>query len=280
MGGAGTGGFFSFWQGAPLNPYQHLAIHLAASSGSAPTIYSYDYHRFSRELFFSDAREVLSEQELFLNPNRDTYSGFSNIFRYQHLVDRGGIWFDLDYLILGTFPKKKLLFGWESDSYINGAILGGERGHYLFESLLRSAKSVDPGRFQWGDLGPKLLTKLIISSGLDSFALAQEVLYPFGPTEIWMLFDPASWNEVEARSKGALGVHLWNEVIRLTSPEVYFQKPPDGSFLGDLVDQSDRRLFQDLPKMHPEWPRRVLKRKMESVNHLLPRLRRWLKHGK
>src|SRR5229473_6890984 len=50
-----------------------------------------------------DANEIIPSARLFTYREHDTYSGFSNYFRYRLLLEKGGWWVDTDLVCLKPF---------------------------------------------------------------------------------------------------------------------------------------------------------------------------------
>lgn len=265
---------FSFWHGSRLQDLQLLSTHLASSTGLPVSLYSYEIHDNVPERLRKNANEIISEESLFKNPGRKSFSGFSNIFRYQRILSKGGIWFDLDFFFTKTPPARFPLFAWEDNQFINGAVLGDYANSAFARRLLEEGMEISKLDFRWGDLGPKLITRVARDMNLDGYGLPSTSAYEIRPTEAWKFFDPRTCSEVKQRLTGAFGFHLWNEVLRTTSPEIQSLVPPEGSYLWRIASDSGFHFAEESEKMSPDWVAKVLRSRTERFNSIEVRLMR------
>jgi hypothetical protein len=82
----------------------------------------------------------------------------------------------------------------------------------------------------WGTIGPKLITHCVRKHGLKP--LPKSVLYPYGPNEAEIAFDPSVCVE-DLFAEGTYAVHLWNEKIKALK----LRPPPSGSFLSRMCEK-------------------------------------------
>jgi hypothetical protein len=71
-----------------------------------PTIYAVRRGRHGAEGALRDAADILPRDSIFCLSARlrkGSYSAFSNVFRYQLVLDRGGWWVDTDLVCLKAF---------------------------------------------------------------------------------------------------------------------------------------------------------------------------------
>jgi hypothetical protein len=150
--------FYSFWYGGELSPLAWACMSSFPRNGHALTLFSYDEIAVPAGIELGNARQVLPEDELFAFDR--SFSAFSNVFRYQLLIERGGWWVDTDvYCQTPDLPACRYAWASECPDFINGAILRFPAGDPILRDLLAAARSVGTRVQQQGQLGPRLLTK-------------------------------------------------------------------------------------------------------------------------
>ncbi|WP_244277253.1 hypothetical protein [Pseudovibrio sp. W64] len=224
--------------------------------GHTVRLYSYgEVTNIPNGVEFRDAETILPRSKLLRHKKSGSYSLGSNIFRYELIQKEETIWLDADVYCLkplkGVGP---IVLGWESDSVINGAVLGLPSDHIMLQKLkkyydarvflppwwslrrkinniLRSFIGIDKKaeRVGWGVLGPKAITYFAKSTKITEFAHDPEVFYPIPLDNIGEIFDP---NENPERyvSDRTITVHLWNEMIKHRKQEL----PAQGSYMHRL----------------------------------------------
>jgi hypothetical protein len=206
------------------------------------TLFSYEPAQLRREglpVRIEDARDVLSDASLGpLRQNKPDH--FSDHFRLEGLSQGRGIWTDLDLVFMRPLPSDDLVFGWESDSSINGAVLrfpaaSEAQADYLALCRQRPVSPIAP----WWPMqkkfkrslkilskklrnrpvlanhyGPEALTHFACKYGLASHASPQDVYYPVPPP--W----PGTTHYSEAEgvdryiTTRTKSVHLWHSLYR------------------------------------------------------------------
>jgi len=227
-----------------------------------------------------DANDVIQAQHVFRNYDQTgSYAAFSNLFRYALLQQVETVWIDTDILSTGQdFPDSEYLFGYESSTMINGAVLAVPRESTLLASLAAESAKLDPKIIRWGELGPKLITKTINEVGLADQAQAREVFYPIEMKNAWRLFDPREIEWVHHEISSACTVHLWNEMMRRATRSVKSMSPPAGSYLGEYCSILDLPI-QKLETLDPSWARTVWKKSLDPSfsNRVVAKIRRTIR---
>jgi len=95
------------WIGERLSTLERLSIASFRANGHPVHLYTYGPVAGVPEgTEIRDAAEVLTRDLIFRNPpgfGEGSFAGFSNLFRYKLLLDRGGIWCDCDVVCLRPF---------------------------------------------------------------------------------------------------------------------------------------------------------------------------------
>lgn len=226
--------FNSFWHGSapPLSCMACMSSFVKA--GHRYRVYSYSDLKLPPGVELHDARQVLAEDEIFLDVLPDGSVGniaaFSDLFRYALLKRFGGWWVDTDVLLVGRdIPTSELYFGFEDERYINGAILKAPAGHPLLQRLEERARAAgrSPRR---GSIGPRLVTDVVNEMGLANLAARQPEAYPLHYEEFLKLVTAETAKEVRRTIARSTFLHLWNEMFSAEKSPL-LQAPERGSFM-------------------------------------------------
>ena len=232
----------SLWIGAALSPIEAMCIQSFLSRGHRFDLFVYgDVDNVPDGCTRHDARSVVDEAHIFAyrqGPGKGSVSGFSNLFRYKLLLDRGGWWVDMDVVCNGDrLPEVDVALARESGKYVNGAIIKFPPGHPAMAYAYAHSVAVG-ANMTWGECGPRLMTKLVPMFGLEPALMPQQGFYPIHWQESVKFIDPAHCEYVEDKVRGADFVHLWNETFRRVNYDKSV-RPPRGSYLYGLLDAHD-----------------------------------------
>jgi len=251
----------TMWVEGPLSYVEQVCLKSALACGHHVVLYIYfDVTGVPEGVEVRDGREVMSEEYLMKQKKRNSWSLCSNIFRYFLMRDADNIWIDTDVYFLRQLdvPDGTLLFGWQKEDLLNGAILRLPPGSELLDDLIEFVHM--PGivppwlpwrkrlRYQirpwlglrplslaehpWGVIGPRALTHFARELELTHHAVPPDVFYPLPPKHAKLLFDPEAHVDSYITDK-TIAVHLWNEGIK----ELKRQPPPEGSFMARICSE-------------------------------------------
>ena len=264
----------SLWIGNPLSVYEEVSLRSFVEEGFDVQLFTYaDNLRVPEGVVVRDAREVLDAEKVFENPHqRGTWAGFSNIFRYELVSAVDTVWIDTDVVALRSDIQSNqgYVFGWESNDFINGAILGVPSKSVLSSALVEQAAAIDVESFQWGELGPRLITRLVKQLDLEPLVQPRNAFYPIEFHNVWMLFDPASRETVTEKLSKAQALHWWNEALRLAPLPVKQFLPPELSYFGALMDSFGIEPA-GMARLNENWAREKWKPSIEAVPSLWTR---------
>jgi len=237
----GTANFF--WYGSPLSLQEYVCVSSFIKNGFDVRVYSYTDLVLPEGAKLHDASEILPVSDM----GKYTQDGmtanlaaFSDAFRYQVIKKKGGWWFDTDVLCLATSEQFaqivtnkeiKISAGYQSPDIIACGVL------YLDDSCLIN-KVIDElenagTEFEWGEIGPTLITRVIKESNLAHLVEPEAHFYPIHYSHFRRMFDPGWTDWCSSRINGSMAVHLWNEVRRRDRiPNTVM--PPEGSFLYEV----------------------------------------------
>jgi hypothetical protein len=235
-----------FWEGVLTN-YEVASINSFVNNNFKVNLWTYSQNSFSqisKDVEIKDASEILPINLLrSLNQNfqKANYSSFSNLFRYRLLNVYGGWWFDTDCFCLknvSEFKKiisgREYVLGLERENYVGSAVMYFTETE-LLENIENHAYQVikkNKNKLKWGEIGPDLITEIIISNGLIDNVLNPNYFFPIPPNNISKLFDP---NTDMNYFNDAFICHSWNEMFRKynINKEIF---PPRNSFLFNQLE--------------------------------------------
>lgn len=240
----------SLWIGTKLSVMENLSISSFLQNGHPFHLYIYDNVQGVPEgVTLKDANNILHSDKIFKYKDFDSYAGFSNIFRYKLLLEKGNYWVDTDIICLKPFldnteyvfasqkmpnisfkhkGKSSILyrsqnlvtevkkfvknpFYFKEKKTATTCIIKAPSASAIMEYCYNKSANKDPQKLYWGQTGPQLLTKAI-----NKFDMWDYVAEPgiFCPIDHW------NWKQIISESfdedvlTNSQAVHLWNEFWR------------------------------------------------------------------
>src|SRR5215468_2454910 len=112
----------TFWHGEAISSAERLCIQSFLDHGHSFRVFTYSDVEMPGGVIVEHAAQILPLERFFYFEGSP--SGFSNIFRYKLLLERGGWWVDTDVLCLKReLPDCDYYWAQETPGRINGAIL-------------------------------------------------------------------------------------------------------------------------------------------------------------
>jgi hypothetical protein len=231
----------SLWIGKTLSNMELLTIKSFLNNGYNFKLWVYEKIETTlpNNLIIGDANEIIPSDKIFTYQNssqfesgKGSFAGFSDIFRYKLLYEKGGWWVDMDVTCLAPFDvKTDYFFRAHHDLGLVGNVIKAPKGSELMKKCYEEAIStIDENNTDWHkpiniliDNVKKLrLDKYIYSnmSNTDEFDKLEK--YYFGRDNF-----PENW----------LFIHWCNEVIRTFNidKDKYFYN----SSFGELLTKHD-----------------------------------------
>ena len=231
--------FQSLWWGDSITPYEAVCMRSFIDHGHGYHLYSYAPDlKVPDGVVLRDAAELLPKADYFeyTGPGRDSPSAFSNLFRYKLLATHGGWWVDTDVICLSDqISPCNHFFAFESDDIVNGAVLYFGPADPVMIRCFGEVLAIR-GHAEWGDLGPRLITKVLRDCGLIAQARPKDSCYAVGWKDALDLLDPSQADSIIERTKSAPFIHLWNEIYRRGGIDKTL-RPAPGSFLRQIADR-------------------------------------------
>ena len=232
--------FGSFWFGGRLSGYEILCIKSFLDRGHEFNLFTYGRDTNAPEgCKICDAGEIFDKEMVFYYSDdkvSSKISAFSNMFRYNMIYETGLCWVDTDVICLtADIELTDFVFARQHEEFFNGAILKFPCGHEAMQLASEYCWEVR-GTAQWGDLGPRLVTKIVEEYGLEDKAWPTQKIYPIHWREGERLLNPQEVSTVTSRVFGATFLHLWNEILSRLGIDKN-KAPPIGSYLEKTVQQ-------------------------------------------
>lgn len=248
----------SLWIAGPLSRIERLSLSSFVQAGHPIALYLYrDVTGVPDGVDIRDANVILpwSKVQSRLG-DEPSPSLVADWFRLLLMRREAGIWVDADVVCIRPIRlADEMIAGWESDAFVNTAVLRLGRNNPILVDLLRAfdacrvpewvpfrrgykahirqalTGSVGPASLPRATFGPRGLTALAAKHGLLSRAMDRDVFYPLHPRNAGRLFEAVALSSV--LTDRCLTVHLWNEKIshRKAAPV------PAGSMLAELMQR-------------------------------------------
>lgn len=228
--------FSSFWHGPALSPLHWACLDSFPRNGHTLRLFVYDEVAVPKGVVLEDASRILPLETLFAFQN--TFSAFSNIFRYTLLLKHGGFWVDTDvYCLTEDIPSSRYVWAHEDPTSIAIGVLKFPRGDRVLRAILEEALEIGPAVKVWGEIGPRLFTRHIEGRTFKDHYGSTEAFYPIHWLETALLWIPQGDRAVRSRCARSPLVHLWGSMFRRLGIDLDRQAPP-GSFLEAIYRQA------------------------------------------
>jgi hypothetical protein len=222
----------SLWIGPRLSFMERLCIQSFLGHGHEFQLYVYDQiDGVPARTKLRDGNEIVPSSRIFYYRKHNSCAGFSNMFRYKLLLERGGWWVDMDTVCLSAFGfSEPYVFSSEiaaagpnkeAGSCANTGAIRAPAGSELMRYCWDYCDRADNSALMWGETGPKLFGHAIKNYALNEYIQPPHVFCPV-PFDQWnrVLAPGLEWDFCsETRA-----IHLWNEMWRRNNC------PKDGSY--------------------------------------------------
>jgi len=233
-----------FWDGNELSIYEKVCLLSFIKNDFIVRVWSFSDIRLPKGCDLMDANEILTSNHL----EKYTQAGqpknlaaFSDVFRFNLLSKKNGEWwFDIDCVCLKNQKEfkhlkqgKKIVLGWEDKNFVNGACLNFTDSILANELVIEQKRIIDNNlNLNWGEIGPKLLTKFVNNKNITDEILPINIFYPIHYTQVDGLNNPNYTKSLIDLTKDSYVCHLWNEILskKINKKEL----PNKNSFLESL----------------------------------------------
>jgi hypothetical protein len=224
----------SLWIGGALSPLEQLSIRSFLAHGHPYHLYTYeDLEGVQPGVVLRDANEILPLASNFYR-NRKSLAGFSDVFRYKLLFERGGWWSDLDAICLQPFCfQTEHVFSTEHRSsedmteVVNTGNIRAPAGSAAMKLAWEKCCNQDLAALKWGDSGPRLLQEVVLELSLSNFVKPARTFCPI-PYYLW--FDVITPGRPWDPGDDTYAVHFWNDMWRRNGIDKHDAYPPNCLF--------------------------------------------------
>ena len=208
----------SLWIGDTLSTMEELCISSFLYHGHSFHLYTYNYIKNIPDgTTVLDANEIIPSEMIFKYKDHDSYAGFSNLFRYKLLFEKGEYWVDTDVICLQPFTSHaEYIFASErlhnhKGTQVANCVMKVPSHSKIMEYCYNVALNKDNTQIKWGEIGPKLVESAVKKFNFESYIAAPEEFCSINWWDYNHLID-GSYNI--SILKDSKAIHLWNEMWR------------------------------------------------------------------
>lgn len=207
----------TYWEG-PLSNLEILSIKSFIANGHTILVYTYDkkMKSFDKSMEVKDASEILPIEKRYQVKGMSTI--FSDVFRYYLLYKDGGVWVDLDLVLLKpittdnpivmSYAFKKKENGGMLNLALNSVPLKVPKGHALVEAFLKNVESKDLGNQNHAYLAGPLMIIEVSKLNLCHYIVSPEIYSPLGWWEApWTIHPGFGFDRIQPVT---VAIHLFN----------------------------------------------------------------------
>lgn len=208
----------SFWHGAELSNIELLCISSFLKSGVQYCLYLYERPaNLPAGVIAKNANEIIDCSRMFTYQagtfNLGSVAGFSNLFRYTLIHERGGWWADTDVCYVNGFASESPeMFFTEpaqgGEFRVATALFKSPPGSAVLRYCLDRFAEKDVTKIVHGETGPSLLTSSVIVHDKQAEVLAGDKVFPIA----WWEYDRLFFEE-ELSIDSFATVHFWNAML-------------------------------------------------------------------
>jgi mannosyltransferase OCH1-like enzyme len=227
------------WIGPALSSMEQMCIRSFLANGHPFYLYTYDdIKNVPTGTTIIDAHQILPPTMIFKYQDHRSYAGFSNYFRYKLLLERGGIWSDLDAVCVQPLAfEEEFVFASQltpggQEVAVPGFIKAAASSP-IMEYVLTECLGRDVRQIKYAETGPILFHAAVEKFGMQRFVRSANAFCPI-PYFQW---DTLISDAELSLDENVFTVHLWNEMWRRAGMD------KDGSFPASCLYQQLRDRF-------------------------------------
>jgi hypothetical protein len=227
--------FNMFWHGPSVSHLEIACMRSFIAKGHTLRVFSYEPLTLPDGVITENAETILPSDQIFLFA--DSMASFTNLFRYQLLLEQGGWWVDADVVCLKSeMPSCEYYWAEQERGELNGAVLKFPRQDPICRKLLELSTERKKSQSFYGELGPNLLTEALSGLSVTHHSGSTEDVYPLHYLQAHYFWLPEYAEFVSKSIKNATFVHLWNYMFTVMGID-RTSRPPRGSFLDKLYSE-------------------------------------------
>ncbi len=237
----------ALWLGGRLGPLEMACLLSFVRHGHRVVLHVYeDVGAVPPGVEIADAAAILPPSRIIrYNHSGGSLALFSNLFRYELLRRGNGIWIDCDVYCVRPIPVGDAhIYGWETDTSVNNAILGLPPDSPLLARLIglfdapspawpwiaagareklnarqQAGETLSVADLPWGSTGPLALTYCLHETGLVGRTAPRSVYYPL----LWKhapLLGRAAFDVAGLATPDTRTFHLWHSAVEGRVPQI------------------------------------------------------------
>ncbi len=245
----------AIWVGRALGPVHAACLSSFVAAGHKTVLHCYELPKdVPAGVEIADARRLMPESAIVCYSKSGSYALFANLYRLKILEAGLGLYVDCDVYCLKPVADHDYIFGFESDTQINNAVLKLPRDSDALKNFLAATGKrnfvppwfkrsrrwplnvrkaigvpVTIDRLPWGTLGPKALTHFTREAGVIGYGEPADVFYPVPHGRVGLLVDPGLKLD-ELITARTLCLHLYHQKLK-----PFLANIPPESPLGQLM---------------------------------------------
>lgn len=207
----------ALWIGTHLSPIELLCIHSFLEHGHEFHLWVYEKIQtpLPNTVILENASMIIPKEEVFCYQNtnqyghgKGSYAGFSDIFRYKLLYQKGGWWADMDVICLKPLEfEEDYVFRTHHDFPVVGNIMKCPKGSNLMLDCYQEARlSVTSENKDWNK-PIEILNRNIEKHQLNKYI--KEISNP----DSWLFVRKLLYKNIQAKTEWYI-IHLLNEEWR------------------------------------------------------------------
>jgi hypothetical protein len=229
----------ALWIGDALDDANVACLRSFALAGHRVRLHCYDAPRnLPPDVELFDASVLMPKDRIVYYKENGSPSLFSNLYRLKILEAGMGLYIDCDVFCLKPIPQGDYIFGYQTDTELNGAVLKLPADSPMLRDAL--AMTSDPfyiipwlsekklrryrlrkaiglpihiSYYAWGKLGPEAITYFAGKAGVMHHAVPVDIFYPVHYDRVSMLLDPAlSLDDIV--TPRTLCIHLFDKNLK------------------------------------------------------------------
>lgn len=252
----------ALWISGSLSYLEQLCLVSFRDAGHHVKLYTYEkVGGIPEGIEVADANDVLPQENFLLHARTGSPALHSDIFRYKLLEQQDRtIWADTDAYCVKRFETPNgHFYGWESDTHVNGGVLGLPKDSDTLRDLLEFTEDeyaipswygeeyerelidkreagtpVHAGEQPWGVWGPHAITHFLHKTGEIKYAQPRHGLYPFSFKERRLMLKPDTKIQNYIK-KETYSVHFYGRRMRARLIERENGVPHPDSLIGQLL---------------------------------------------
>lgn len=210
----------ALWIGNSISDLEKVCIKSFLDHGYDYHLYCYnkDIDNLPEGVTLRNGNKILNKDKIFRYKsgfNAGSFSGFSNLFRYKLLYEKGGTWVDTDLCLLEdnlNFKKGNVFVtevGEPPDGKFASSLMRAKKGCPVFKFCLKKFSEVDTDFIVHGETGPELVTKAVKKLDLKTNPNVElksgDNYYPIH----WEKSERLFYDEIDIND-GWITLHFWN----------------------------------------------------------------------